>query len=114
MATKAHTNSGMVLAADMASDLMVPNPVSIREGASVQHALALLIDKGISGAPLINEDGMPVGIVSSSDILIHNRERAGAKPAGEDAPHADSDRTRARDIMTPVIFSVAPDYPARK
>src|SRR5262249_28728374 len=106
--------SRMSLAADKASDLLVPNPISVRDDATVQEAVALLIDKGISGAPVINEAGAPVGIVSNSDILIHDREIARIRQTGESSRLAEPDQTRVRDIMTPVVFSVAPDYPARK
>jgi predicted transcriptional regulator len=104
----------MVLAADTAAELMTPNPLSIRQDATVKEAAGLLVSKGISGAPVINDAGVPVGIVSNSDILIHHRERMAATATGETDAAADSDQTRVRDIMTPIIFSVAPDYPARK
>jgi CBS domain-containing protein len=123
---------GMVLAANTAEDLMVSNPISIHQDLTVQEATALLIDKGFSAAPAIDDAGKPVGIVSRSDILTHDREKveyAATAPdyygEGEPKPQfrekgrkgfqvVDVDRTRVRDIMTPVVFSVAPDYPARK
>src|SRR5436305_15239213 len=59
-----------------AAELMTVNPVSIREDATLREATALLIDKGFSAAPVIDEAGRPVGVLSRSDLLIHDRESA--------------------------------------
>ena len=97
--------SRLTLDAARAADLMTPNPTSIRAEATVPEAVAWLTEKGFSAAPVIDESGRPVGVVSRTDILIHERERlrAGLVP--------DIDRTTVRDIMTPVVFSVTPQMP---
>ncbi len=94
----------LVLPEKSAAELMTPNPVSIREGATVREAVELLTRRGISGAPVIDEAGHPVGVVSRGDILVHDRE------AGDEAgPGAEETATCVRDIMTPVVFCVSPD-----
>jgi CBS domain-containing protein len=116
----------------IASDLMSPNPVSIRSDATVVEATALLTDKGFGGAPVIDEAGRPVGVVSRGDLLVHDRERfdyLGSKRVSDeisdkfsdmDAFDPDSfqivdvDRTPVSEIMTPVVFAVRPDTPANK
>ena len=89
-----------------AADLMTPNPMSIRDSATVPEAIAALTEKGYSAAPVIDDSGRPVGVVSRADILVHERERqrAALLPA--------IDATVVRDIMTPAVFSVPPDTPA--
>jgi CBS-domain-containing membrane protein len=120
----------LTLGAATASELMVPNPVSIRDNATVQEATVLLIDKGFSAAPVIDEAGRPIGVVSRSDVLTHDREKGEyLSPVPfyeEEAPQGqkevfrpgyqivDVDRTRVRDIMTPVVFSVGPHTAARE
>src|SRR5438132_13949757 len=52
------------LHAATAADLMMPDPVSIRADASLKEAIALLIDRGFSGAPVIDEAGRPIGVLS--------------------------------------------------
>ena len=37
---------------------MTPNPVSIHENASLRDAINLLIDKGFSAAPVIDDAGV--------------------------------------------------------
>lgn len=119
----------LVLAAETAADMMVPNLVSLRADASIRAALDLFTHRGISGAPVIDEAGHPIGVLSRSDILIHERESAlMADPKAEmffgtDWPlKADEamptltrfDEVRVRDLMTPAVFSVRIDTPAGK
>jgi CBS domain-containing protein len=85
---------------------MCPNPVSLREDATVSEALGLFIGRGISAAPVIDEAGRPVGVLSQSDLLVHQRARE------ENPALAPPDPMRVRDLMTPTVFAVAPETPA--
>jgi CBS domain-containing protein len=106
----------LVLAAETAADLMTPNPVSIRDTATVTEAVSLLTDKGISGAPVIDDAGHPIGVLSRGDIVAHDRERSVGSAAGSayETAAGDIGSTRVRDLMTPAVFSVAPETPAGK
>jgi hypothetical protein len=84
----------LTLRAETAADLLMPNPVSIPETALVQEAITLLTEKGFSAAPVIDEAGRPVGVLSRTDLLIHDREQGGA-PAP--APTTGRTWTRAWD-----------------
>jgi CBS domain-containing protein len=134
MATTARRarSAQMILRTETAADLMRANPVSIRENATVQEAVTLLTDKGFSAAPVIDASGHPVGVVSRSDVLVHDRERVEYLPpvpdyyAEEELARScgkkeasgfqvvNVDRTGVREIMTPVVFSVRPETPAWK
>jgi CBS domain-containing protein len=121
---------GLALRADTAADLMTPNPISVEADALVGEAIALLIDRGISAAPVIDEAGRPIGVLSRSDILVHDRECCGRVGADADYYHRaelttrrgeplpagfeieNVDRTLVRDLMTPAVFAVAPDSSA--
>lgn len=118
----------VVLDGATAADLMAPNPVSIAAAASVSEAARFLADKGFSAAPVIDEVGRPIGVLSQSDIVVHDREsgpyvsgipeyyeRADLSPPRIIRTDVvDVDPTQVRDIMTPVVFSVAPETPAYK
>jgi len=65
---KAHGR--LVLWADTAADLLTPNPLSISQNATVKEAVAFLTDKGFSAAPVIDEAGRPVGVLSRADIVV--------------------------------------------
>lgn len=123
----------LTLHAARAADLMKPNPVSIRDDATVQEAVKLLTDKGFSAAPVIDEAGHPIGVLSRTDILVHQREKVQyLSPSPEYYELEDLragrwerleatafqvekvDRTRVAEIMTPAVFSVSPDTPSDK
>ena len=72
----ANPSPQMALGARTAADLMTPNPMSIRHSATVSDAANFLAARGISAAPVIDEAGRPVGVVSSTDILIHKGQGA--------------------------------------
>jgi CBS domain-containing protein len=98
----------MYLEAQIAADLMTSNPISVREEATFQEAIALLTDKGLSAAPVVNQAGRAIGALSRADILVHEREQLTRKSSSAEDP------TRVRDIMTPAVFSVWPESPAKK
>jgi CBS domain-containing protein len=102
----------LILAADTAEELMSTNPVSIPADASVADATTVLTDRGFSAAPVIDEAGRPLGVISRADILIHERERLAQAPSA--AGEAPAGQVHVADIMTPAIFSVTPATPARK
>jgi CBS domain-containing protein len=108
----------LVLQARTAAELMTANPQSLRRNATVVEAAAFLSTRGFSAAPVIDEAGRPVGVVSRTDLLHHHGQRAvrllaaplgrgegGSEPGGE-AP--------VRDVMTPTVFCVHADTPAEK
>src|SRR5262249_35487786 len=85
-----------------------------------------LTDRGFGAAPVIDEAGHPVGVISRSDVLIHQREQprhANLYDATEwDVPPRKPregfsvevvDSTLVRDIMTPVICTAAAEAPVR-
>lgn len=122
----------MTLMAETAADLMMSNPISLRDNALLQEAVVLFTDKGFSAAPVIDAAGRPVGVLSRSDILIHQREKVDYLPPEPDFYHESDlvtkhgekltkgfqvenvDQTRVRDLMTPAVFSVAPETSASK
>ena len=121
----------LVLRAQTAADLMTPNPVSISASAALKEAIAFLTDKGFSAAPVIDAAGRPVGVLSRTDLLVHDREKVEHarrvpeyyrrtdlhEPAGASLPDGFqveiADPTRVSDIMTPVVFTVLLDTPDR-
>src|SRR5262245_38718870 len=124
------TRAPLILRAETASDLMTPNPISLAAEALIGEAIALLIDRGISAAPVIDETGRPIGVLSRSDVLVHDRERCGREGTDADYYHRAElttrtgeslpngfhiervDRATVRDLMTPAVFAVSPERPA--
>lgn len=120
----------LVLWAETAEELMSPNPVSLRADATIHEAVAFLSDKGFSAAPVIDESGRPVGVLSRSDIVVHDRERMrqhavpeyfsltdlrtewGERLSGFQVESVDP--YRVADLMTQAVFSVRTDTPVHE
>jgi acetoin utilization protein AcuB len=49
--------------------IMTPDPITIREDATLRDASQLMIDYKIIGMPVVNEDGDLVGMITESDIF---------------------------------------------
>jgi CBS domain-containing protein len=117
--------------ASTAAALMTPDPLSIRADATVREAVTFLTDKGFSAAPVIDKAGRPVGVLSRADIIVYDREKVEyvepvpeyyekgdlVAPTGERLGNGfqveKADSVQVRDIMTPIVFSVSPETPAR-
>ena len=63
----------LVLNARTAADLMTRDPKSVRRDATVAEAIAFLAGRGFSAAPVIDEAGRPIGVVSRTDLLRGQR-----------------------------------------
>jgi CBS domain-containing protein len=102
------------------SDVMTRRVICVRTTLSARGVLMVLVEHGISGAPVVDAAGRPVGMVSITDLLreeydqIEDEEdellpffareavdRHRASP-GPGAPA----RLTAEEIMTPSVFSV--------
>jgi CBS domain-containing protein len=104
--------------------------MSIRSDATVREAVTALTDRGYSAAPVIDDAGRPIGVVSRADVLVHDREKRDRDTSpfyerpelttkvgerlGLGFQVEDVDHTLVRDIMTPAVFSVPPDAPASR
>ncbi len=108
------------LHAQTAADLMVANPISLRAEATIEEAMTLFAEKGIAAAPVIDAGGRPIGVVSRSDLFIHQVEESLQQrpdyhfnPDAEHAPRrAEAPAGKAAsvaELMTPAVFAVAPD-----
>ena len=76
-------------------ELMTPSPVSVRHGITVRDAAAFLAERGIGAAPVVNDAGRAVGVLSRSDVLL--------------AVNAGVDGAPVREVMTPSVIAVRPD-----
>ena len=68
---RTQTFPAMMLDARTAEDLMTSNPVSIRASATLSEAVTFLTDRGFSAAPVIDEAGRPLGVISRTDLLSY-------------------------------------------
>jgi CBS domain-containing protein len=59
-----------------AADVMTREVKTIPSDATLQDVAALLTAHGISGAPVVDEEGNMIGIISESDLLSEAKRRA--------------------------------------
>jgi CBS domain-containing protein len=50
-------------------EVMTPNPISITETASLAEAAGILDSKKITGLPVVDCDGVLVGVLSQTDLV---------------------------------------------
>ena len=58
------------------ADIMTADPVTIRRGASLVDAMTLMRDGGFRHLPVVDEEDLPVGMVSLRDIPTQYRVMA--------------------------------------
>jgi CBS domain-containing protein len=102
--TRSKAMSNLTLQAGTAAELMNPGPVSLGATATVAEATEFLTERAFGAAVIIDDAGHPLGVVTKTDVLVHARQhRHGLEP----------DDTPVTEFMTPAVFSVRPDTPAR-
>jgi CBS-domain-containing membrane protein len=94
----------MTLQARTAAEIMAAGPVSLAASDTVAEATKFLTERGYGAAVVIDDAGHPLGVVTKTDILVHARQRK---------PGLEPDDTPVTEFMTPAVFSVRPDTPAR-
>jgi CBS domain-containing protein len=102
-----------------ATDVMTTDVISVNPDTTVQDLAKLLADRGISGAPVVDQGGKLVGIVSEGDLLHRaeigtahrHRERRRSwwldHFAAEQArDYIKSHSRTVKDLMTPDVVTV--------
>jgi CBS domain-containing protein len=79
------------------SALMSTSVCCVREDVSVQALAAMLIEGGLSGVPVVDEGGKPIGVVSGANLVRHHYESGTASREPS---------STVGDIMTDVSFTL--------
>lgn len=104
-----------------ASDVMTTNVISANPDMTVQEVARILVDNGISGAPVLDADGHLVGMISEGDLLrrgeLGTDERTRTSwldfwsASHEARDYIKTHSAKVRDVMTTGVVSVQPDTP---
>jgi CBS domain-containing protein len=104
-----------------ASDVMSRDVVSIGQSASVSEAIRLMLDRQISGLPVLDEAGKVVGILTEGDLL--RRSETGTErhrprwleilmgPGRIAGEYVRTHGRRVGEVMTRALIGVAEDTP---
>lgn len=110
------------------SAIMTTSVVSFPTDTGLETATRMMLERGISGAPVTDDNGRPVGMVSKSDLLEawqqylageddvviaeHPRRRAvDLMDAGPDMEVEDASGIVVGDIMVPYLLAVSQHAP---
>lgn len=97
-------------------DVMSAHPVSVRKTTSYKEIAARLRELGVSGFPVVDDDGKVIGVVSEADMLVKEalaggyhsvRERVAATVHPSERHKAGG--VTAGDLMTSPAVTVSPD-----
>ncbi len=100
--------------------IMTAKVISFTQETSLEEATRVMLARGISGAPVVDGGGRPVGMVSKTDLLEAWHEHGPQAPAGSqpEVPALVSHRraagpeaVRVGDIMVPYLLAVSGQSP---
>jgi CBS domain-containing protein len=101
----------------IASDVMARDVLTIPQSATIEAAVAIMVDRRISGLPVVDEDGLLVGILSEGDLLHRAETATGGRqhsrfvefligPGREAGEYVRTHSRRVGDLMTADVHSV--------
>jgi len=96
-ASRADRNLAMLADSTPISALMSGKVCCVRQDVSVQALATLLLERGFSGVPVVDEGGKPIGVVSQADLVRRHYENGTA---------SDEARSTVGDIMTDASFTL--------
>jgi CBS domain-containing protein len=100
------------------SELMNPDVVCVRPGMTVKEVEQLLASRGVSGAPVVDDAGHILGVVSQSDLVRRRSTRVTAGESGrfftDDDEYRDiaslpidASQTPVEEVMHKEVYGVA-------
>jgi predicted transcriptional regulator len=109
-----------------AKDIMNPHVVTVTDTMDLGEAAKIFVEEGITGAPVLDDLGTLVGVISQSDLVEHavttERELTVEAPfyrrpydeaitSGRGFHIEDLPAEMVKDVMSPFLVTVAEDIP---
>ncbi len=111
------------------SSIMTRNVITVGPELPLDKLISLLVDQNISGVPVVDARGLPIGMVSKSDLVseeydwadlreeAHNSRRLAGLLVGEEPEPPDARnfvRRTVADVMTNAALSILPTATVRE
>jgi CBS domain-containing protein len=97
-------------------DVMSPDPVSVTRNASFKELAARLFEVGVSGFPVVDDDGKVIGVVSEADLMAkeaieggHHGLRGMTAVMAHRTERRKAGGVTAGDLMTSPAVTVGPE-----
>jgi CBS domain-containing protein len=96
-------------------DVMTRNVAAVQAATPFKRIAELIVERKVSAVPVIDTDGIPIGVVSEADLITRTEFPAGRRHASfldrvrHDDELAKSEATVAAELMTGWPTTIRPD-----
>ena len=93
------------------SKIMSRDVISVRSGTSLDSVIEMMLARGLSRVPVVDEQYRPLGIVSKTDVVEDAHDRGDDGEASRDASgfHVHTEGTIADEVMSRTLITVPED-----
>ena len=96
--------------------VMTRDVITVNPAASIHTAARLMVDHGVSGLPVVADDGKLVGIISEGDLILRHTRRAQRPwwraffedPEQVAREYRKAAGTAVAEVMTHPVVSISP------
>jgi CBS domain-containing protein len=102
---------------DPVHTVMTGDPVTVRPNTPFKDVVALLAEHRVSAVPVVDDEDMPIGVVSEADLLTKEQyQDLDHRPSQFAGPRQRHDRDKAQaltaaELMSPRPMTIGPDTP---
>jgi CBS domain-containing protein len=98
--------------------VMTRDVITVNPAASIHAAARLMVDHGVSGLPVVADDGTLVGIISEGDLILRHTRRAQRpwwraffeNPEQVAREYQKAAGTTVAEVMTHPVVSLSPAW----
>jgi len=94
-----------------AKDVMSNGTTSLGDDATVQEAIELLVNTGVSAMPVLDKDAIMIGIVSEADLIRRASPEAWQRELADDSAVDKGHSRPVTEVMTKIVITVDENLP---
>jgi CBS domain-containing protein len=103
------------------ADIMTRDVITVAPTASIHEAARRMVEHGVSGLPVVNAQGVAIGIITEGDLILRQKAPAVKRRSWWTLFFSDPDRLAREyqraagitvaEVMSPDVVWVGPDWP---